>query len=231
MRQKQQDRANHEQHRQQQRVHICASLPRHPGRKQVGKPKAFCKQKDGQDGDHPSRYRFAPAVLRLSHVDKTLVKLRLGGGRDVCAVIAAKRLLAAQPARVRRTGGVFRQSRELAKEWQGVPKVEAPEVDLVAKGEVDGQREPERQHHETEVRVLGRNRQEISHVTPHLVLWAVRKPHILGNATLRYSDQLLIQRGNRSRPHPPQEPPSTLILRLAGGVRALTYVCDGNTAG
>src|SRR5947208_3915500 len=105
--------------------------------------------------------------MRLSHVDKTLVKLRLGGGRDVCAVIAAKRLLAAQPARVRRTGGVFRQSREIAKEWQGVPKVEPPEVDLVAKGEVDRQGEPERQHHETEVRVLGRHRQEISHVPPH----------------------------------------------------------------
>src|SRR5437870_2424859 len=137
--------------------------------------------------------------MRLSHVDKTRVKLRLGGGRDVCAVIAAKRLLAAQPARVRRTGGVFRQSRELAKEWQGVPKVEPPEVDLVAKVEVDRQREPERQYHKTEVRVLGLNRQEISHVTPHLVLWAVRKPH---------SDQLLIQRGDPSRPHPPQQPSS-----------------------
>src|SRR5437016_9838018 len=147
--------------------------------------------------------------MRLSHVDKTLVKLRLGGGRDVCAVIAAKRLLAAQPARVRRTGGVFRQLRELAKEWQGVPKVEPPEVDLVAKREVDRQRKPKRQHHETEVRVPGRNRQEISHVTHHLVLWAVRKPHILAKATPRYSDQLLIQRGNRSRPHPPHEPPTT----------------------
>src|SRR5437667_6723958 len=157
--------------------------------------------------------------MRLSNVDKTLVKLRLGGGRDVCAVIAAKRLLAAQPARVRRTGGVFRQLRELAKEWQGVPKVEPPEVDLVAKREVDRQRKPKRQHHETEVRVLGRNRQEISHVTPHLVLWAVRKRHILGNATQRYTDRLLTQRRNRSRPHPLAEPPSSLILPLAGDVR------------
>src|SRR2546422_5177653 len=34
MRQKQQERANREHHRQQQRVHICASFPRHPGPKQ-----------------------------------------------------------------------------------------------------------------------------------------------------------------------------------------------------
>src|SRR5947208_17098407 len=100
--------------------------------------------------------------MRLSHVDKTLVKLRLGGGRVVCAVIAAKRLLAAQPARVRRTGDVFRQSRELAKEWQGIPKVEPPEVDLVAKGELDRQREPKRQYHKNEGDVLGLNRQETS---------------------------------------------------------------------
>src|SRR5437773_8367660 len=132
--------------------------------------------------------------MRLSHVDKTLVKLRLGGGRDVCAVIAAKRLLAAQPARVRRTGGVFRQSRELAKGWQGVPKVEPPEVDLVAKREVDRQRKPKRQYHETEVRVLGRHRQEIDHVTPPT--W-----HCGRYASLTSS-------GTRSGPHPPQQPAS-----------------------
>src|SRR5438874_230676 len=166
--------------------------------------------------------------MRLSHVDKTLVKLRLGGGRDVCAVIAAKRLLAAQPARVRRTGGVFRQLRELAKEWQGVPKVEPPEVDLVAKGEVDRQREAKRQYHKTEVRVLGLNRQEISHVTPHLALWAVRKPHILGNATLCDTPISCSYNGESGRaPTPPKNPHRlSYSVSPAASVRCRTYASE-----
>src|SRR5205823_11507309 len=113
-------------------------------------------------------------------------------------------------------------------EWQGVPKVEPPEVDLVAKGEVDRQREPERQYHKTEVRVLGLNRQEISHVTPHLALWAVRKPHILGNATLCDTPISCSYNGESGRAPTPHKNPHRLSYSVPppASVRCRTYATE-----